>query len=779
MRPTTRHLATYGLALLAGATLTACSDTRTPVGPEAEIQVRVEGNLVFTPSGAVFTRAEWSAKQDKRPWMETVEARLARVEREQTNPSNRAEGLMLSVTGNPGPKVLCHVNAFVCGGISTQIAGASVVSWNDAQWTSATAASFAQFDAIYIHDGAPGNAPGIAASRATWVQAVTGRIALTGTHFEHCASDPNYGPCVVLRGALNWIHAGQGTGLLASTQVAAPNWIPNVAPFNGVTYAGTGGAYDHVRITEPGHASMTGSTNASLSNFLNSAHSYFTNIGSFTSVAEVCNNSTRYPNACTGTFRPYFLVTSVAVADQDGDGVPDASDNCPTVSNADQADTNGNGVGDACEAAPQVTLSASATSAVAGTAITFTTAATDADHPLSALAYEWRVNGIVQVGETGATFTLTLSADVVVRVTVRDPGNLSGFDEQQVALITNRPPVANAGGPYVVEEGTADALDGSQSSDPDGDTPLVYEWDLDNDGQYDDATSVTATANFADDGAYVVGLRVTDPSGASDATTATVNASNAAPVVTTVAVPMAPVQVNTLVTLGASFTDAGSADTHTGLFDLDLGGTTAIGTMGQPSGSGSLSASHTYTAPGVYTITATVTDDDGASGSRSSVLDIPAYVVVFDPSGSFVTGGGWILSPAGACAASTCGFTGEGKASFGFVSKYLPGRTTPSGDTEFEFKAGGFRFKSTSYEWLVVAGARAQYKGAGEVNGEAGYGFLLTAVDGAVNGGGVDRFRIKVWSTATGEIVYDNQRGESDDSGASTVLGGGSIVIHK
>jgi hypothetical protein len=37
------------------------------------------------------------------------------------------------------------------------------------------------------------------------------------------------------------------------------------------------------------------------------------------------------------------------VKDEDGDGVPDGGDNCPTVANPDQADANGNGLGDACE----------------------------------------------------------------------------------------------------------------------------------------------------------------------------------------------------------------------------------------------------------------------------------------------------------------------------------------------------------------------------------------------------------------------------------------------
>ncbi len=43
------------------------------------------------------------------------------------------------------------------------------------------------------------------------------------------------------------------------------------------------------------------------------------------------------------------------VPDQDGDGVPDANDNCPDVPNPDQSNQDGDGLGDACDNCPNVT----------------------------------------------------------------------------------------------------------------------------------------------------------------------------------------------------------------------------------------------------------------------------------------------------------------------------------------------------------------------------------------------------------------------------------------
>jgi parallel beta-helix repeat protein len=159
----------------------------------------------------------------------------------------------------------------------------------------------------------------------------------------------------------------------------------------------------------------------------------------------------------------------------------------------------------------------------------------------------------------------------------------------------------------------------------------------------------------------------------------------------------------------------------------------------------------------------------------------PVLVPIYDPEGGFVTGGGWIWSPAGAYSDDS---ELEGKATFGFVSKYKKGAQTPEGNTEFVFKAADLNFHSDSYDWLVVAGAKAMFKGIGTINGEGEYKFMLTAIDANIKENDsfdVDRFRIKIWSEdeyGNETVVYDNGLGADDDDGATTEIGGGSIVIH-
>lgn len=230
--------------------------------------------------------------------------------------------------------------------------------------------------------------------------------------------------------------------------------------------------------------------------------------------------------------------------------------------------------------------------------------------------------------------------------------------------------------------------------------------------------------------------------------------------------------VGTAVNLTGAFTND-SCGTHTASWTFD--NISLAGAVNETSHN--VGANYTFISAGVYLITLTVNSGCGGVGTADTVDGLTAMVVIYDPNGGFVTGGGWINSPVGAYVANP---NLVGKASFGFNSKYQKGATIPTGNTEFQFRVADFNFKSTSYDWLVVAGARAQYKGTGTVNGSGNYGFMLTAVDGQINGGGgTDKFRIKIWDKDTGAVIYDNQIGETDNADPNTALGGGSIVIHK
>jgi hypothetical protein len=273
-------------------------------------------------------------------------------------------------------------------------------------------------------------------------------------------------------------------------------------------------------------------------------------------------------------------------------------------------------------------------------------------------------------------------------------------------------------------------------------------------------------------GATTVTVTVTDACGNSSTCTTTFTVVNDPPVIGSVVGPIAPVAKGSPVTVTVNFTDI-QTQTHTVTFSWDDGPiptTTYVNTL---AGVGSASSSCPYAGAGIYNVTVTVSD------CNSSASATTGYIVIYDPNGGFVTGGGWLMSPPTAYVADP---SLTGKANFGFVSKYQKGTTIPTGETEFQFQLANLNFHSTAYQWLVVSGPKAQHKGTGTINNAGNYGFLLTATDGQISGaGGIDKFRIKIWNIATALVVYDNVPTASDDIDAANPqnISGGSIVIHK
>ena len=339
----------------------------------------------------------------------------------------------------------------------------------------------------------------------------------------------------------------------------------------------------------------------------------------------------------------------------------------------------------------------------------------------------------------------------------------------------NNPPTADAGVPYAGEEGSPVTLDGT-AADQNGD-PLTLTWsytpgaDVDPGATCDFGAPSSEDTTFTcdDDGTYDVVLTADDGTTTTASPTASVTLANAAPQITSVTASTDdPIRVGTPISVTAPYTDAGDGDTHT--CDIAWGDSTSSAGAVSP-GDDECTGSHTYASAGVHTVKVTVTDDDTASDTASY-----QYAVAYDPDGGFVIGGGTVNMPVGAFPASP---SKTGQANFGFVAKYLKGRSVPDGQTLFHFHAAGFKFHSDDLDWLAISGTKAQYKGTGTVNRQGGYGFMITATDGRAPGADEDdRLRIKVWDKATGEVVLDNQMGSPDDTAASTAVTCGAIVIH-
>jgi len=127
---------------------------------------------------------------------------------------------------------------------------------------------------------------------------------------------------------------------------------------------------------------------------------------------------------------------------------------------------------------------------------------------------------------------------------------------------------------------------------------------------------------FSDDsgtGTFAISATVTDDDNGSDTDTKNASVANANPVVGALNITdpnggTACLGGNT-VTLGFSFTDAGSADTHKATIAWGDGSTN---TVVDPATSPVSGKQHAYSGLGPYTITVTITDDDNGSGQNTA-----------------------------------------------------------------------------------------------------------------------------------------------------------------
>ena len=167
---------------------------------------------------------------------------------------------------------------------------------------------------------------------------------------------------------------------------------------------------------------------------------------------------------------------------------------------------------------PNGSFTTSPAAPLPGQAVTFTsTSSPSAGKTISNVEWDFDYNatsGAFSVDATGSSVSRAFSAPGVKSVAMRvSEGPNGGFDIVPGTVTVNAPPQAAflvaPTRPFVGDTVTLS----STSSDADG--PLArQDWDLDNDGQFDDASAGVVSTRFRRSGTYTLRLRVTDSQGA-------------------------------------------------------------------------------------------------------------------------------------------------------------------------------------------------------------------------------------------------------------------------
>ncbi len=265
-----------------------------------------------------------------------------------------------------------------------------------------------------------------------------------------------------------------------------------------------------------------------------------------------------------------------------------------------------------------------------GSPATITVTATDPAGVNDPLTYSFDCdnNGSYEIGPQAANNAQCLFADngsftVGVRVSDGDGGTATSSTDVTVNNVS--PVITNVSNNGPVNEGSPATITVT-ATDPAGvNDPLTYSFDCDNNGSYEIGPQAANNAQclFADNGSFTVGVEVSDDDSGTTSGSTVVTVVNVAPTVNTPVIDPSPSNEGQSVVASATFSDPGTADTHS--CTVDYGDGPVAGTITPGVGGGTCTGpAHTYldddipgTASDAYTITVVVTDDEDESGSNS------------------------------------------------------------------------------------------------------------------------------------------------------------------
>jgi hypothetical protein len=319
------------------------------------------------------------------------------------------------------------------------------------------------------------------------------------------------------------------------------------------------------------------------------------------------------------------------------DGIVDSAPDTVLVSTQNSAPVAHTGADQQAQVGVQVQLDGTASSDIDGDLLTYAWSIVSA--PAGSVAQ------IVDPANALARFTPDLAGDYIIELVV-DDGKVTSAPDSLVISTTRRntAPVANAGADQSAQVGTVVQLDGSGSSDADGDA-LTYAWTLNtrpanSASTLQSANTATPALNIDQPGTYVAQLIVSDGQAASAPDTVAISTANSAPVAS-IHTPTT-VKWNTTVTLDGTASSDRDGDalgfdwsllSHPDGSDAsidDANGTTASFTADKPGVYVTqlvVNDGHTNSEPASATITATnnapVATDDSATTSAGTAVDIP------------------------------------------------------------------------------------------------------------------------------------------------------------